>query len=249
MSYYGGGGGGYNNRYNNNRDGGGFNSNMNRRFGMKNQQNNSKVVYIYGFPRVDERTFRQELLGPLGVNVMRLDFMPDRLMAFAHCHTQQDARAIIEHWNKRPICGGDKPLQVRFKNAPGGGGPNSGINNNGDSCILPPEYRKGKPVEPKPSENEGHDELGYAKAVMHMRFIDPAIGYNEALNVVSHFGPVHLLIAKGKGEFTCRYCFDLSNDYAKRHIEDMGDDSMLVKMDQVPQGIDLDFEENLELWI
>lgn len=220
---------------------------MNRKFGFNNRQNNSKVVYIYGFPRVDERTFRQELLSPLSIQVMRLDFMPDRLMAFVHCHSLQDARAIIEHWNKKPICGGDKPLQVRFKNAPGGGGP-SGVAG-GDNCILTPEFRKGKPVEPKPSDNEGHDETGYAKSVMHIRFVDVGITYNEALNVCSHFGPVHLLVAKGKGEFTCRFCFDLSNDYAKRHIEDMGDDSMLVKMEQIPQGIDIDFEENSELWI
>lgn len=222
---------------------------MNRKFGFNNRQNNSKVVYIYGFPRVDERTFRQELLAPLAIQVMRLDFMPDRLMAFVHCHSLQDARAIIEHWNKKPICGGDKPLQVRFKNAPGGSSGPSGGMSGGDSCIITPEFRKGKPVEPKPSENEGHNETGYAKSVMHIRFVDAGISYNEALNVVSHFGPVHLLVAKGKGEFTCRFCFDLSNDYAKRHIEDMGDDSMLVKMEQIPQGVDIDFEENAELWI
>lgn len=88
--------------------------------------------------------------------------MPDRLMAFVHCHSLQDARAIIEHWNKKPICGGDKPLQVRFKNAPGGGGP-SGVTSGQDNCILPPEFRKGKPIEPKPSENEGHDATGYSQ--------------------------------------------------------------------------------------
>ena len=85
MSYYG-GGNNYQNRNNYQ------NNNMNRKYGFNNRQNNSKVVYIYGFPRVDERTFRQELLAPLAIQIMRLDFMPDRLMAFVHCHSLQDAR-------------------------------------------------------------------------------------------------------------------------------------------------------------
>lgn len=83
------------------------------------KQDNSKVVFFYGFPlTTTEEVFRNEILAPHpDVEVLKMDFFGKRLMSFIHCKTNEGAKKLITAWNKQMMSGSDKPLQVRFKTA------------------------------------------------------------------------------------------------------------------------------------
>jgi len=227
----------------------------------RNYDGDGKVVFVYGYPTgIDAQQLNSALTEPLGINIVRNDFKPQKLMAFVHCATPQDAQALISHWNKKPILGGDKPMQCRLKGQSSGGGiynrndnPMGNAAYNNHSVILPPETdfwqakKGGRSYEPKISDNEGHDELGYAKQVMHISGLDENISYNEMLNTMAPFGPIHLLIAKGQGQFTLRFCYDLSNDYLSRTYDE--EQGQLLRSRESPMDMKIELVEDLNNWI
>lgn len=91
--------------------------------------------------------------------------------------------------------------------------------NDQNSVVMKPDGRM-KPglPEPEKDENEGHDELGYAKKALEVSGFAADVTYLKALNVLSNVGPIHMLFSKGAGNFVVRFCYDLSNGYLEKLV-------------------------------
>jgi len=201
-------------------------------------------------PQMDESTFISSITAPLGsIQIDKVNYNQAKLMAFIHCGTHDDAKSIIDHWRGQIMDGGEKPLQVSFKrlnendrvyNRGGGGGYNMGYGGGNmgyggggggggrfqkppqeNTVIMKPNGRMMRGLsEPAKDEDEGHDELGYAKRAVQVSGFDPSLTYAKALDIFSNFGPIHMLFNKGSGEFVVRFCYDLSNGYLQNTVNE-----------------------------
>merc|ERR1712071_537102 len=204
-----------------------------------------KVVFVYGFPpSMDQDTFMSVIQAPLsGITVDRVNYNQDKIMAFIHCASHDDAKQIIDHWRGQTMEGAEKPLQVSFKKVNdrnqdhgGGGGGNYGGGYGGN--FGGGNFGRMRPglAEPEKDENEGHDELGYANQALQISGFAENITYLKALNILSNVGPIHMLFAKGPGNFIVRYCYDLSNGYIQKIVADMAEETE-EERPQNPLGI------------
>merc|ERR1712168_1363925 len=65
---------------------------------------------------MDQDTFMSTIQAPLpGISIDRVNYNQDKIMAFIHCSTHDDAKQIIDHWRGQTLDGAEKPLQVSFK--------------------------------------------------------------------------------------------------------------------------------------
>lgn len=96
------------------------------------------IVFVYGFPpKLDLDDFRAEFFEGVDENsyVSKLDYKAEKIYAFIHTKTVEQAQELIERWNNKPMRNsGENKLQVRLKgdsNNTGGGAPtNNRFNNN-----------------------------------------------------------------------------------------------------------------------
>merc|ERR1711981_173616 len=201
---------------------------------------NAKIVYVYGFnPAIEEEQFRAEFTAPFpDMQIAKVDFFKKKLQAFIHCTTHEDAQKVIDQWDKKMMDGTDQ-LHSWSTNA----------ERRGD-IFLPPVYKKGRPFQPKSVENEGHDKHGHAREVLMVEGFDADVSYNRVFNIFAAFGPIYTLTADIDGKFVVRYCYDLSNDFALKHLVDMKEESPLAKNDENwPTGLILERSEELEQFV
>ena len=83
------------------------------------------IVFVYGFPpRMDIEDFRAEFFESVDEQavVSKIDFKADKIFAFIHTNTLEQAQDLIDRWDGKPMKdSGDNKLQVRLKNEPTGG--------------------------------------------------------------------------------------------------------------------------------
>jgi len=232
----------------------------------------SKVVFFYGFPAdCSEESFKGEILGPHPeVEVLKVDFFGKKLMAFVHCKTNDQAKALINTWNKKMMTGSEKPLQVRFKTADRGGrfGTNAGgfggFGMQGGqgmmqkdkseqiwaSIALPGSPKpSGRPFNPKSVDDETHTKHGYAKEALRISGFDAELGQAEVMDVLSVFGPIHTFYEEAEGQFIVRYCYDLCTEFVHKHLVEEAESSGLVKNQRIPEGLTMERLDTMEEWV
>lgn len=75
-------------------------------------------VYVYGFaPGTTEEDFCSEFFADFDQDEIchRIDFKGDKIFAFIHVHTEQQANDLIENWNGQKMSNSKFGLQVRMK--------------------------------------------------------------------------------------------------------------------------------------
>merc|ERR1711937_212191 len=74
-------------------------------------------LYVYGFaPRMTQEDFTQKFFEPFSEEYLeKVDFKGDKIYAFVHVKTLEQANEIINYWNGRKMGDGQHPLQVRHK--------------------------------------------------------------------------------------------------------------------------------------
>lgn len=113
-------------------------------------------LYVYGFaPRMTQEDFTKKLLEPFSEDYLeKVDFKGDKIYAFVHVKTLEQANEIINYWNGRKMDDGKHPLQVRHKGASNNqnkNGPGNQMNNhqnNQQQMYNQPPPQQQKPAEP-----------------------------------------------------------------------------------------------------
>jgi len=213
------------------------------------------IVFFYGFPGDwTKETFESTICADF--SVARVDFMDGKLMAFVHCQDTENAQALISKWNGESI-DGKRPMQVRFRDSNSQGrnntmnsGSTGTISNKPDkkSIFMRPVDIPFKPFNPKPVDEDYHDETGYSRQVMKFSGFDTDLDMNQAIDALSCFGPIHTFYSSGPGEFTVRFCYDLCNDFAEKHLVTL-EKSPLVTGEKIPAGLTCERIDDLEEWL
>jgi len=83
-------------------------------------------LYVYGFaPKMTQEEFQNKFFEPFSEDYCeKVDFKGDKIYAFVHTRTLEQANELINYWNGRKMDGGQHPLQVRHKGQNNHGGQN-----------------------------------------------------------------------------------------------------------------------------
>jgi len=93
-----------------------MNQNSNRNQAIASTTTLRPTLYVYGFPKgLEQEQFNQAFMENHIDQHTKTDFFPEKLYAFVHMKSTQACDELMALWDGEVICGGHKPLQVRYK--------------------------------------------------------------------------------------------------------------------------------------